>query len=381
MILGISVYYWVIILTVGLAFLLQGNRKGSTFYILLVCAFLFLLLGFRDANSIGGDRLWYIHYFEDLEGMQWEDYSAGKFGSYNWLFNTLIKVVYDYSGADYQSFVMLLAVIVMASVFRLIRKYSVSPVLSFLCFFGFLYYTLMFSALKQSAAMAIIMWAFDAIIERRPVRFVALVLLASSFHFPALVFLPAYWISKMRFGKNYLLFLVALLLLVFLFREQVVSFMKNSYGKDESISPDASARFLANKVLVMLLIVFVGLQLRPASVEGDEVYNALLQLMGVSIVLQTFSSYGNIFERLADYYYQFVILFMPMIFEKQQNVKSRLSPSLQVTVRAFGPLFVGAFAVWRFLNYVSDNANFTPFYFYFNAPEVEPELLIKMIFI
>ena len=157
--------------------------------------------------------------------------------------------------------------------------------------------------------------------------------------------------------------------------------MKNSYGKDESISPDASARFLANKVLVMLLIVFVGLQLRPASVEGDEVYNALLQLMGVSIVLQTFSSYGNIFERLADYYYQFVILFMPMIFEKQQNVKSRLSPSLQVTVRAFGPLFVGAFAVWRFLNYVSDNANFTPFYFYFNAPEVEPELLIKMIFI
>lgn len=379
MILGFSVYHWIIALTLVLALLFQGNRKGSTFYILLICIFLFYILGYRDAKSVGVDSLWYFHRFEELEGVPWSEYGAARFGTYNWLFFTLMKLIHDMPGGNFHVFNVVLAAIVILSLFFLIRKYSVSPVMSFLCYYGFLYYTLMFGILKQSAAMAIIMWAFDAIVERRPVRFTVFVLLATSFHFPALAFLPAYWISGMRFGKNYLLFLAALLLLVFLFRDQLSSLMLNAYGKDE-VTSAAGSRFLANKVLIMLFIVIVGLQLRPASAEGDDVYNILLQLMGVSIVLQSFSSYGNIFERLADYYYQFVILFMPMIFEYKKEVKSRLSPSMQATARFAGPLFVGAFAIWRFISSATGDSSLYPYYFSFDPNPDWVDLAVQSFF-
>lgn len=364
---------------------MHGERKHNTAYILLVIAALFFVYGLRDAESIGVDSSSsYLHHFEDMKDITYDDLPS----VWDWInlenydsedenidtnigFRWLMKLTYDWTEGDYQFFVGLIAFFVMIAVAQFVWRYSVSPVQSFLYYFGLLYYVMMFSILKQSIAMAFILFAFNAIIDRKPFRFTVLVIIAAAFHFPALVFLPAYWIANMRLGKSYLFFLAVLFVLTYLFRDQLVDWMTDAY--DTEIVEDSGMRFLANKVLVMIVIIAAALVIRPPSPE-DGIYNSLLMIIGVAAVIQTFASYNNTFERLADYYFQFSIVFIPMVFEDVKLKRGHLSQRELTLIRRVGPYLFCAFAIWRFLNYVGGNEYLSPYQFYFQAEEAAEEL-------
>lgn len=364
---------------------MHGEKKGNIKYILLVIALMFCVYGLRDAYSIGNDSSSsYLHMFQRMEDTEWKDIPALS----DWLstkdlgeersghersvaFLWLMKLVFDWTEGDYQWFIGIIAFFVMIAVAQFVRRYSPSPVQSFLYYFGLLYYTMMFNVLKQSIAMAFVLFAFNAIIDRKPVRFLLMVWFASLFHFPALMFLPAYWIANMRLGRTYLIFLAILFALTYIFRDQLLEWMTDAY--DTEIM-DTGRRFLANKVIVMLVIIVAALVIRPPSGE-DKVYSALLMLIGVAAVIQTFSTYNNTFERLADYYFQFSIVFIPMVFEDVKTKRRHLSERELRLVRQVGPYLFCAFAIWRFLDSSVNDPFLYPYQFYFQAEEAVEELL------
>ena len=351
-----------------LAYLMHGEKKGNIKYILLVIILLFCVYGLRDAYSIGHDSSSsYLHEFEAMEGKTWEDmpklsewlssedFGEGRTGHERSVaFQWLMKLSYDWFDGDYQWFLIIIAAFVMIAVAQFVQRYSPSPVQSFLYYFGLIYYTMMFSVLKQSVAMAFILFAFNAIMDRKLIRFLLMVWLASLFHFPALVFLPAYWIANMRLGRTYLIFLALLFVVTFLFRDQLLEWMTDTY---DTVITDTGRRFFANKVIVMLVIIVAALVIRPPSGE-DRVYNSLLMIIGTSAVIQTFSTYNNTFERLADYYFQFAIVFIPMVFENVKTARRYLSEKELQLVRNVGPYLFCAFAIWRFLNTVMNDDAF-----------------------
>lgn len=369
-----------------LAYLMHGERKGNIKYILLVIVLMFCVYGLRDAYSIGGDSSSsYLHMFQRMEDTEWEDMptlsnwlSAKDFGEEragherSVAFQWMMKLVYDWTEGDYQWFIGIIALFVMISVAQFVQRYSPSPVQSFLYYFGLIYYTMMFNVLKQSVAMAFVLFAFNAIIDRKPIRFLLMVWLASLFHFPALMFLPAYWIANMRLGRTYLIFLAILFALTYFFRDQLLEWMTDAY--DTEIM-DTGRRFLANKVIVMLVIIVAALVIRPPSGE-DKVYGSLLMLIGVAAVIQTFSSYNNTFERLADYYFQFAIVFIPMVFEDVKTKRRHLSERELRLVRRVGPYIFCAFAIWRFIDNTVNNTTIYPYQFYFQAEKAEETLAV-----
>ena len=238
---------------------------------------------------------------------------------------------------------------------------------------GLLFFTFTMSGLKQTLAMSLIILSFDGIYEHKVLRFVFLVFVASIFHFPALVFLPAYWIANMRLGRTYLIFLAALFIVTYLFRDQLVEWMTDTY--ETEIINNSGMRFLANKVVVMLIIIVAAIVIRPPHPD-DGLYCSLLMLIGVAAVIQTFASYNNTFERLADYYFQFSVAFIPMIFEQVRTKRRYLSERELSLVRNVGPYLFCAFAIWRFLNTVSNDSAFNPFQFYFQAENTEEMLAV-----
>lgn len=260
----------------------------------------------------------------------------------------------------------------MLSVAQFVYRFSSNPLQSFLYFFGLMIYVLHFSILKQSIAMGFVLLSFNAIIDRKPFWFVVLVAAASIFHFPALAFLPAYWIANINIEKGYLILLAVLFVLTYAFREQLLEWMTDTY--ETAVYEYEGVSFLANKVIVMLVIIAAALVIRPPSIE-DRVYCALLQIIGVAAIIQTFSSYNNTFERLADYYFQFAIVFLPMVFENVKTKRVYLSQREQTIVRRIGPILFCAIAIWRFLNGVTNNPTLFPHQFYFQVEENAKELL------
>ncbi len=370
-----SIYHWLVILLVLFGFLMRGYRKGNMQYVILAMILMFCIQSLRDGETIGNDsRTSYRWQFLSMEETKWEDlrtiqdwWSLDTEGSTregherNFALPWLMKLVYEWGNGDYQWFLALISAIVLSALGVMIQRYSPSPMQSVLYYLGLLYFSFHMSATKQTVAMSIILLSFPAIIERKPIRFLALVLAASFFHFPAMIFLPAYWIANMKMGRNYLLLVAAVFVLTYVFRSRLVSIMTDAYSTEIKSS---GGRFLANKVIVMLAIILAAFVVRPPD-SGDRVYCAVLQLIVIAAVIQTFSGYNNTFERLADYYFQFAVIFIPMIFERVETKTRYLSSRSLNMICSYGPIMFSSFAIWRFLDNIMNDEHFFPFRFFF----------------
>ena len=357
-------YLLLVVMVLFTALIMHGTREKNLQYVIVACLLLYAIYGLRNTYVIGDDvRTSYLANFRKMETMSWDgiiSYTKGR----NTLFYFLTKAFAMYISSDYQLYISVIAAFVTICFGRMVYQYSPNPVQSILYHFGLLFFTFHFSALKQSIAMAFLMLAFDAIIEKKPIKFILIVLLAGQFHFPALIFMPAYWITKIKPGRAYLLLLVGLLVLTYVFRNQIINSMMVYYSDEETNIDLSNVTFLRTKALIMIVIVVAAVVFRVPTAE-DRQYVILLQLCSIAIVLQTFCGYNNIFERLADYYFQFVVIFIPMIFDKRSDRKSLLSWRFLQTVDTIAPYLFCGFGIYRFLNVVNGDWHFTPFKFFF----------------
>lgn len=360
-----TAYVWMLGVIFAAALLMKGNRPKAFTFILISCVALFVIMGFRDATKIGIDSTSsYYHQFQRITMMDWSELPKSPFKEFNIALPYLMKLISEWSGGNYQTFIIVISVFIMFSFARFVMKYSVSPVQSICYFLGLNIYVFMFSAEKQAIAMSILLFAFDAIMDKKLLRFLLLVGAAALFHYPALIFLPAYWLAKVRTDQRYVLYLLLALAVTYLFRDTILRLMLGAYGGDDLDVSMEGITFLRTKVLIMILIVISALVLRPPA-EEKTLYTTLLSFMGVAIIFQTFCGYNNIFERLADYYFQFAVIFIPMVFEKPEEASDQRIGGIFATVRALGPVIFSAYGIWRFWEYAAGNPLFSPYSFYF----------------
>lgn len=360
-----TVFTWLVVLLLLAALLLGGNVKGNKKFIIVAFVLLFCVYGLRDAYSVGNDSASsYLHGFQYMENTEWSEVNGKGEDNFNIGFAYLMKLGYEITDGDYQLFIAALSVFTMIAYARFIKKYSPSPLQSVLYFMGLLYYTFMFCALKQALAMSILLFAFDAIMDRKPVKFIILVLIASTVHFPAMAFMPAYWIARIKINRSYIFLLAMLLVATYLFRDQILRFMLDSYGSDDMEATMSGVVFLRNKVIIMIIIVVASMILRPMT-SDDTVYTTLLKYAGVAIVFQTFCGYNNTFERLADYYFHFSIVLIPLVFEKCDLQRRYLELKTENMIKTIAPILFCSFAIWRFVNYANSNASFSNYIFFF----------------
>ena len=346
-----------------LAVLQRGNLPQNKRYIIWACLLMFAVYGLRDAYSVGNDSSTsYLHFFQRMGNEPWSELSAGADLNDNLGWYLFAKLGYVILNGDYQMFITIISAFVMFVFGRFIYRYSVSPVQSFVYYWGLWFYTFNFNALKQSIAMALVLLAFDAVLDRRLIRFLIIMILAMRFHFPSIIFLPAYFLVKLNPRRGFLLVIAASFLAVYLWRDQILAFMlqfyyegQNFYGED---------RFMTGKVMVMLALVLVAYFLRMPT-KDNRVYSASLQFVAIATVIQLFSVYNNVFERLADYYFQFSVIFVPFIFDSRGD-RNKVSKQLAVTTLA--PYVLGVLCILRFNDVVTrETSILLPYKFFFQA--------------
>lgn len=345
----LNIYFGLVVFILIAAYLFRGDERRNTFLFLAFFA-LFFVMGFRHAAVVGVDSTTsYLSSFKKMDSYSFV--MENNFAFYLWM-----KLIYTITNGNYHLYCIITSAFVMFAYYYVVKKYSKKPLISILWFMGMLFYTFMFSALKQTYAMAILCFAFDAIMKKNPIRFILLVSFAACFHLPALIFLPAYWIAKMNIGRAYFLLLGLVLVVVFVFRSQILNWMMSGYKGEEATFASTDASFFGVKVSIMLIIAVIAFVLRMPDKE-DRLYSVLLMFIGVSIVLQTFSGYSNIFERLADYYFVFSILFISMPFENQGEYKTLVAEESLPTINVWATVIVSVFCIWRFLSTVNNVAS------------------------
>lgn len=291
-------------------------------YIVIMAILHAFISGFRY-QFLTGDLIKYNTLFHEYQYYDWfseEVFQEGRNFGFQWL----MKLVCHVTDGNYQFFLLLVAVIIELAVAILIFRYSPKPWLSYLMWNCIGFYVFGFSAVKQSLAMALLIFSYISIIEKRPKQFIIWTLIAGAVHLPALAFLPAYPISKLKLNFRTIVGYVVSAALIFLLREPIVTAISDMYYTDKDFAADT---FLGTRFMMMCLMLVIGAVLK--GFRGKH-FSSLFMLIAVAAILQMFCGYDNVFTRLADYYFQFVILYVPMLFEdfEKDYYISRSGPQL-----------------------------------------------------
>jgi hypothetical protein len=330
-------------------------------YIILMTVLHTCLCGFRYM-LLTGDLHKYHQTFFLCGGYGWfsdELWTEGRnFGFY--YFN---KIIYLLSGGDFQTFLFVIAAIIHIVLGYLVYRYSPAPWFSYLVWNCMDFYLFGFSAIKQALAMAFVLLSFIGIAEKKLRFYLIMMALAGSIHMPALVFLPAYWLAKLKVKPLTLALYLTLGVAIYVFRNQFVNFIRTFYYEDDEILMHSGE--IGSRMIMILGFALFGLLFRGFR---DPVVDSLFHIMAIAAILQMLAGFDNIFTRLTDYYFQLSVLYLPMVFYPREGVRlrkngmraafpfnRRSSALLAVAVVAFLLWFYWTYAINITISYEVDN--------------------------
>lgn len=183
-----------IILTFVISRAINKKNKNKIF-LLLNFIFLFILPAFRNV-SVGNDTVEYYRIFDMVSSMK----------SINGLFNIsryeigylLLNYLVTRVTNNFNVILFITSFIYLYSVFRFIKKYSNSKFMAVMLFFTFSAYYLVFNIQRQCIAIAIFLYAIKFLENKQHIKYIILILLATMFHYVAIVLLALCFIPKIN---------------------------------------------------------------------------------------------------------------------------------------------------------------------------------------
>lgn len=230
------VYLLVLIILLFLCFQfdISGAKKNKDFWLRFVFVVFVLIAGMR--YRVGLDTARYIdHFYHDIPKLwelTWEDLSFGS----DPLFKLLNSVVYSLGGKFYVvQFIQ--AIFVDLLVFKYLQRHTTYVFTALFFYFIWQYYGYHMEEMRASMALSICLFANDYCLERKWLKAIALYLIASMFHFsaimciitPLLVFLRLNWVG---FAALLASFVASIMVAPFIEEHlSLIAFSESAYGK------------------------------------------------------------------------------------------------------------------------------------------------------
>lgn len=220
------VHFLVIFFILTLVFLFTSTRKYSDINVentnksaFVFCVFMLCFLsGFRSSN-VGNDTIAYIYLF---------DHAAENFFD-----DTRFEIGYVYLNyylsqisRDPQILFVTVSVFIYFSFGRYIWKHSAIPWISLLLFF-ILYFGSTVNIIRQMIAVGILLWSIKFVVQRQPIYFAIIVLLAITFHTTAVFFIPAYFVPLIPMNKKALIVILGSGIVGYLLFAPLLDYMMN----------------------------------------------------------------------------------------------------------------------------------------------------------
>ena len=207
-----SLFFNVIALFFALKTRLNKSFNGLLYSV--ICIFIFLAIRYDFGND-------YMPYFMNFYEINEYDYYSIKGNEIGWIYLNYIFKPFGFIGMQ-----IFLAGFSCYILYRFIKKY-VSKNYYWLSIFLYTfnpYHLLVFSsAMRQSISISLFLLAIDYLIQKKPIHYIAIILLASLFHTTALFLLPIIILSyvKIKPTKGFTIIISIISFLLFYFKDYI----------------------------------------------------------------------------------------------------------------------------------------------------------------
>lgn len=302
------------------------EKKENIFYFIMAVVMI-LFVGLRTWYN---DTYTYLIGFENIDisisiktAIKELDWSLGANPGFN-LTNWIIK----YIGFDSQDFLMFYSIITVGIYLWFLKKYTCNIWLSIFLVFTTGTYLFSLAAIKQCVAIAFCLVATDRAIEKKYIRFIIWIIIASLFHPYALMYLVVpFMMHKPWTIKTYLSLLffgiVGFALQSMLGTIVDVTSMFGEGYDITSLGGDGVNPFRLIVCSVPLILSFImkkHLQKQETSKSDNLMLN--LTILNAEIMFVGLFGTANYFARLANYFLIFQCLSIPWLF-KYIDTKSK----------------------------------------------------------
>lgn len=306
--------YYVLILMPAIFYALLGiarvDSKRQTRITVDIFFFIMLLLLVFRSESVGTDIIGYKNHFYNYSVLSFDQIAEGIFsGEFETGYVVLCRLIGNFTD-DFRYVLVACALISLIPVWYFYRREEKHGYFLVVMFANVAPFTMYFSGLRQSMAMAMAIPAYYFCRDRKIIKFLICVFAAFLFHRSALILLLMYPVFHMRIKKpSQLLLLLPPIALVFTFKTQIFSFLLNFSG-DVYYSRYASEfhETGAGSVLLLLTVLTMISFALPASELLNDNDIGLRNILVLASVLQIFAGVHSIAMRM-NYYF---LLFVPI---------------------------------------------------------------------
>lgn len=293
-----------------------------TLFLVTVPSIFFLGMQDNFADTPG-----YISFYQELS----TEFSLENLKLNSYGFSILQRFCKAYLFENANIWLILMIIISIIPIIINISKHSPNPAISFFLFFASTEFTFLINGARQFIAVCIAFYGLKFLINKQPIRYLLIVLLAMSFHQTALIMLIAYPISVIKPFKKNMILISILALVMAIFSENVLQIADDMFIADsayghymDDIYREAGVnilRTLTHWVPVVLTYIY-----REKIWQiNDRVMNICVNFSLINALIFTFASTigANLTGRMAEYFTIYNLLLYPMIFKRCASPKTR----------------------------------------------------------
>lgn len=281
----------------------------------VVCFIMICISGLRHGYV---DTRAYRHGFENLnitEVLSWDFIfkSDSKDKGFSVL-SAIIKIFTDNS----QAFLFIFALLTVGFLFWGIVKRVPQIDFGIFLFIATGTYIDTMNGLRQAFVSAVLFYFLPRFLEKRETaKYILLVLLMSTMHGSALVFIPIYLIASKDAWSNYTAVIIAIASFMYIFYNYGVGAFINDFLEDTSYGESYGNMLLTGNTSVNIIRVFIAAVpliltffTGKYKEKGNRKYNIYFNMTLINFMMWLFSSKVLYFYRMAMYFAPYSIVFM-----------------------------------------------------------------------
>lgn len=293
----------------------KKNKKLNKIMLLFLLFFIVIIQTFRS-TTVGTDLVSYQYYFNNWGQMRIKQLFSID-GSIEFFYKLLNKFIYGI-GLDFKYLLMIVSIATYAPLVYISHKYSKYPFISVLVFVTLGFFVFSLSGLRQSIAIGLVVLNFKYVYEKKPFKYLLLIVVAALFHKSAYLVIPLYFVFNYKLPKKLLFLIPVLVVSVYLFRAEITQILTNLYPDGYGFVETGATNFM-----LFLLVIYIGTLTTSIIFKNDYMYK-LTQIILVAVIIQMFSGYSTIIMRVGYYYFAFLILLIPEFITLFKDIPSKL---------------------------------------------------------
>lgn len=294
--------------------------------VILSSSLLILIAALRDINfgsDVYGYALRYSNYIKNIDiSILWQELITlqGK----DPFFNVFSKVI-SLAGFEYRGWLTIIASMLILSISFITYKYSNDIFMSHLAFISLGFYMFSLQGLRQAIALAFVLLSYMPLVDRRPLKFSAIVMIGSLFHASAAIFLIAYPFARIKIGKKHIISTILAFITATYFSNLVREIIRIIAFTDTYANyADREVSLTLSGLIIQLFVLVFCIYYKDSLIRSHKDNTILFNLLFLGIIFQSFSTVIAEIFRVSIYFSIFSVLLIPRALDSERIIKKKV---------------------------------------------------------